>query len=115
MDERLEKALEFSNFLETQNNQKRIFLKQYNDNLIHYVDGHKITVTMKLISFCKSMLELDQESIVLLDDNNTPFNVQDLTEFTRELLGVYTFASRKYLYDYNKIKNNRSVEGLTSL
>ena len=27
MDERLEKALEFSNFLETQNNQKRIFLK----------------------------------------------------------------------------------------
>ena len=33
MDERLEKALEFSNFLETQNNQKRIFLKQYKDNL----------------------------------------------------------------------------------
>jgi hypothetical protein len=40
MDERLEKALEFSNFLETQNNQKSIFLKQYYDNLVHYVDGH---------------------------------------------------------------------------
>jgi len=115
MDERLEKALEFSNFLETQNNQKRIFLKQYKNNLIYYANGNKISVTMELISFCKSMLELDQESIVLLDDNGTPFDVQDLNEFIRELLGVYTFASRKYLYDYNKIKNNRSVEGLTSL
>ena len=115
MDERLEKALEFSNFLETQNNQKRIFLKQYKNNLIHYANGNKISVTMELISFCKSMLELDQESIVLLDDNNTPFDVQNLKEFTRELLGVYTFASRKYLYDYNKIKKNRSIQGLVDL
>lgn len=115
MDERLEKALDFSNFLETQNNQKRIFLKQYHDNLVHYTDGHKITVSMDLISFCQSLIDLDQEETVLLDDNQIPFAVDDLKEFTRQLLGVYTFASRKYLYDYNKIKKNRSVEGLTSL
>jgi len=115
MDERLEKALEFSNFLETQNNQKRIFLKQYQDNLVHYTNGHKITVTMDLISFCQSLLELDQGETVLLDDNSIPFDVNNLKEFTRQLLGVYTFASRKYLYDYKKIKDNRSVEGLTSL
>ena len=115
MDERLEKALEFSNFLETQNNQKRIFLKQYQDNLVHYTNGHKITVTMDLISFCQSFLELDQGETVLLDDNSIPFDVNNLKEFTRQLLGVYTFASRKYLYDYKKIKDNRSVEGLTSL
>jgi len=116
MDERLQKALEFSNFLETQNNQKRIFLKQYKDNLIHYTpDGHKITVTMGLISFCQSLLQLDQDETVLLDDNNIPFDVDSLKEFTRQILGVYTFASRKYLYDYKKIKVSRSVEGLTSL
>ena len=115
MDERLEKALEFSNFLETQNNQKRIFLKQCQDNLVHYTNGHKITVTMDLISFCQSLLELDQDETVLLDDNSIPFDVNNLKEFTRQLLGVYTFASRKYLYDYKKIKDNRSVEGLTSL
>ena len=56
MDERLEKALEFSNFLETQNNQKRIFLKQYKNNLIYYANGNKISVTMELISFCKSII-----------------------------------------------------------
>ena len=115
MDERLEEALEFSNFLETQNNQKSIFLKQYYDNLVHYVDGHKISVTTNVISFCQSMLALEQDEVVLLDDNNTPFNVSNLKDFTREVLGVYTFASRKYAYDYAKIKKNRSVEGLTNL
>jgi hypothetical protein len=39
MDERLEKALDFANFLDTQNNQKRIFHKQYQENLIHYTNG----------------------------------------------------------------------------
>ena len=115
MDERLEKALEFSNFLETQNNQKSIFLKQYYDNLVYYASGNKISVTPELISFCQSMLSLEQEEIVLLDDNNTPFEVENLKDFTRQILGVYTFASRKYVYDYNKIKKNRSVEGLTNL
>ena len=34
MDERLEKALDFSKFIETQANQKNIFLKNYKSNLI---------------------------------------------------------------------------------
>ena len=115
MDERLAKALEFSNFLETQNNQKVIFLKQYYSNLVHYKDGHKLLVTHELIGFCQSMLALDQDETILLDDNNIPFEVLNLKEFTREILGIYTFASRKYAYDYEKIKKNRSVEGLTNL
>ena len=66
MDERLEKALEFSNFLETQNNQKNIFLKQYYDNLVYYVDGHKISITTDVISFCQSMIALEQDEAVLI-------------------------------------------------
>ena len=115
MDERLEQALEFSKFMETHNNQKRIFLQQYKENLVHYENGHKVTVTMELLSFCQSLLALDQSSTVLVDDNETPFEVNDLSQFTREILGVYTFASRKYMYDYKKIIKNRSVKGLTSL
>ena len=115
MDERLEKALEISNFMETHNNQRRIFLQQYKENLVHYVDGHKITITMDLLSFCQSLLALDQTETVLVDDNNTPFEVEDLKQFTREILGIYTFAARKYLYDYKKVVKNRSVEGITKL
>lgn len=115
MDERLAKALEFSNFLETQNNQKRIFLAQYKENLIYYAHGHKFTVTQELINFCRSLSELQVIQPVVLDDNNVPFIVLDIEEFTKELLGVYVFASRKYAVDYETIKKNRSVNGLVDL
>ena len=115
MDDRLQKALDFSNFVETQNNQKRIFLKQLKENLIHYTHGHQITITQQLISFCQSCIQLQQEVLWLLDDNNIPFEVKDLQAFTDEILRVYIFAMRKYTNDYSEIKKNRSVEGLVDL
>jgi hypothetical protein len=115
MDERLEKALEFSNFLETQNNQKRIFLKQYKDNLIHYAFGHKFTASTQLINLLSVLLETDQEQIIILDDNEIPVVIDNPKEFMKDIVGVYIFASRKYAKDYDDIRQNRSVEGLTNL
>ena len=115
MDERLAKALEFSNFLETQNNQKRIFLAQYKENLIHYTHGHKFTVTQELVNFCHTLSCVYPIHAVLLDDNNNPFTITNIAEFTKELIGVYVFASRKYAADYETIKQNRSVQGLIDL
>ena len=115
MDERLAKALEFSNFLETQNNQKRIFLAQYKENIIHYTCGHKFTVTQELINFCHTLSCMYPINAIVLDDNNIPFTITDINEFTKELIGVYVFASRKYAADYETIKQNRSVQGLIDL
>ena len=33
----------------------------------------------------------------------------------KDIVGVYIFASRKYAKDYDDIRQNRSVEGLTNL
>ena len=115
MDERLAKALEFSNFLETQNNQKRIFLAQYKENIIHYTHGNKFTVTQELINFCHTLSCIYPIHAVILDDNNIPVIINDINEFTKELIGVYVFASRKYAADYETIKQNRSVQGLVDL
>jgi len=115
MDERLAKALEFSNFLETQNNQKRISLAQYKENLIHYTHGHKFTVTPELITFCRVLSEITPNNAVVIDDNDIPFLIPDVSEFIKEIVGVYAFASRKYASDYEVIKKNRSVQGLVDL
>lgn len=115
MDERLEKALDFANFLDTQNNQKRIFHKQYQENLIHYTNGCKFTVTPELINLCITADRFSKNEVVLVDDNNTPLTVTDPIEFAKELFGVYVFASRKYASDYESIKTSRSVEGLVDL
>ena len=54
MDERLEKALEFSNYMTTLNNQRRIIKEQFLENCVHYINGGKFSVNRELITFYRS-------------------------------------------------------------
>ena len=115
MDERLQKALEFSNYMVTLNDKKRVLQEQYEQDCVHYYAGGQFSVTQELISFCQSLVNLDQESTVLVDDNNQPIEVDPLADFLQNILTVYSAASNRYLTEYNKIKNDRSIEGLLEL
>jgi len=115
MDERLKKALDFSNYMITLGNQKRILKEQFQNNSIHYVNGGQFTVTQELLSFCQSLVSLEQQSTVIVDDNDTPIMIEDLEEFTNKIVSVYWQAANKYYTEYNKLKTNRSVEGIVEL
>ena len=115
MDTRLEKALEFSNYMITLGNQKRILKEQFQNNLIHYYNGGQFTVATGLVSFCQSLLALEQTSTILIDDNSIPVDVEDLELFTGDILSVYWKAANTYLTEYNKLKKNRTVEGIVDL
>jgi hypothetical protein len=115
MDARLEKALEFSNYMVTLGNQKRVLKEQFQNNLIHYHDGSQFTVTTGLISFCQSLLALQQSSTILIDDNDIPTEVEDLQLFANKIVSVYWQAANTYLTEYNKLKRNRTVEGIVDL
>jgi len=112
MDQRLEQALDFSNYMITLDNAKRILKEQYQDNLICYYNGGRFTVTKELVSFCQSLLSLQQEQTILVDDNDFPVEVQDLQEFTSTIISKYFEATNTYLTEYNKLKVNRTVEGI---
>lgn len=115
MDSRLEKALDFSNYMITLNNQKRLLEEQYQQDLLYYFNGGQFTVTQQLISFCQSLISLEQEETVLLDDNNTPIFIEELSNFLDEILLVYANASNIYFSEYEKLKKNRSVQGIVDL
>lgn len=115
MDERLKNAIDFSNYMITLNNQKRILKEQYQNDLIYYYNGGQFLVSKELVSFCQALLSLDQPSCVLVDDNGIPIEVDDLSEFTNNIIVVYSKASNKYLLEYNKIKSNRKIEGIIDL
>jgi hypothetical protein len=115
MDERLEKALEFSNYMTTLNNQKRIIKEQFSENCIHYLDGGKFTVNRELITFCHTLIQNSQTSAVIIDDNDTPIDVKDLQKFVDDILNIYFTASYEYLDKYTEIKTNRSVKGLINI
>jgi hypothetical protein len=112
MDDNLKKALDFSNYMIVLDNQKRILKEQYQDNLVYYFSGGRFTVTQQLISFCQSLLSLDQSETILVDDNDIPVYIEDLKAFSANVVSVYWQATNKYLTEYNKLKVNRTVEGI---
>jgi hypothetical protein len=112
MDERLEKALDFSNYMVTLNNQKRLLAEQFDQDIIYYTRGGQFTVTQELISFCHTLFASEQTVAVLIDDNNIPIEIESLEHFLSEINSIYFEASNKYLNEYSKLKKNRSVEGI---
>jgi hypothetical protein len=115
MDERLEKALDFSNYMTTLNNQRRIIREQFLETCVHYLNGGKFSVNRDLITFCHTLLQNHQTSAVLIDDNDAPVEVEDLQKFLDEILNIYFTTSYEYFDKYNEIKKNRSVKGLVDL
>lgn len=115
MDERLQKALDISNYMVTINNQKRILKEQYQENLIHYHSGSQFTVTQQLISFVQSLTAMNQTSTILIDDNGLPAEIEDLETFANDIYSKYFEASNRYLVEYNKLKKNRSVESIMEI
>ena len=113
MDERLEKALDFSNYMVTLNNQKRVLKERFREQSMYYFGGGQFTVTKELMTFVGMLVEQgNDEDIVLVDDNETPIMVKDLTEFQGEILNTYFAAANEYHAEYQNLRKNRSVEAL---
>ena len=115
MDERLQKALDISNYMVTLNNQKRILKEQYQENLIHYFGGGQFTITQQLISFCQSLILMNQTSTILIDDNEIPIEIENLDVFASDINSKYFEASNGYLIEYNRLKTNRSIESIMDI
>lgn len=113
MDERLEKALEFSNYMVTLNNQKRVIRNQYQENIVHYFNGGQFTVTKELVTFVNMLVEKDNtDDVVLIDDNETPILIPNLEDFLSNIVDQYFTASNTYYTEYQTLLKNRSTEKL---
>lgn len=113
MDERLQKALDFSNYMITLNNQKRVLKQQYQENIIHYYNGGQFTVTQELITFLNMLVDRDSaDQLVLIDDNETPVLINSGEEFLEQLLHTYFTVTNQYYLDYKDLMSRRSVPKL---
>lgn len=114
MDERLEKALDFSNYMITLNNQKRILKEQFREQIIFYYNGGQFTVTKELITFVALLVDKGHdEDVVLIDDNEIPVMISVLNDFLDDITDTYFSAANTFHSKYEEIKRNRSVEKLT--
>jgi len=111
MDERLEKALEFSNYMVTLNNQRRALKEKFLNDCVFYQTGGSFTVTKELINFCKFLIDAgNDEDIILVDDNDLPIEISDVKDFSSKIVNVYFSATNSYFSEYQKLKTNRTIE-----
>ena len=109
MDPRLSKALEFSNYLVTFKNQKRILEQQYIANCKVYYNGAEFTASPQLVNF------LDSNIQYIVDDANLPIKITDINAFKLKVLETFNTATERYYNDYQKLVSNRTVQGLVDV
>ena len=109
MNDEIKKTFDAASLMSTLNNQKQILHEELNQSLLHYHNGAVFTVNLTLLSFIGNCCNMQKDSVVLLDDNQMPVLVEDLSKFYRSILSVYTEATNRYYYEYNKVTNPRNI------
>jgi hypothetical protein len=111
MDERLQKALEFSNYTLTLNNQKRNIKNRVAQlQLVHYNSG-VFVANHETIAFFSTLINLGKVSnIVVLDSKENPIKVVNLNELLEKLVNAYFSAMNEYDSENEKLRKARSIK-----
>jgi len=111
MDERLQSALEFSNYSLTIANHKKNIKNRMNQMLLVHHNNGVFCADPTTINFV-SHISMNQQTAVFLDTKENPIRVSDLTEFHDKLTNAYDDAMREYEAEFNKIKRIRKIDKL---
>jgi DNA-binding ferritin-like protein (Dps family) len=110
MDDRLEKALEFSNYRMTIENQKKnLKIRMETQQTFMYQKG-TWRADQLLISFIQSLLDNEFENAVIQDSRNTPIQIDDLHEFKLMIIEKYNEAMNEFLMETNKLSKARNIK-----
>lgn len=116
MDDRLEKALEFSNYRQTLAIQRKTLKEKISSKLTYGYNGGIFNIDRNLLTFVQLVCDQGRtEGVVLLDKNDNPVLINDLQSFRDEIFDRYFTSSYEYYEEYQKIKASRTVEKLLDL
>jgi hypothetical protein len=116
MDERLKKALDFSNYRQSLSIQRKTLKEKINAKLTYGCHGGLFKIDRSLIVFVQMLIDQNRtENVPLIDQNDNPILIPDLLEFRDEILDRYFTSTYEYYEEYQKIKNSRTVEKLLDL
>ena len=108
--ERLEKALDFSNTMQTFNLAKNN-LKVKTQNLLSYsTNGGTFRVSQELIGFMQFVVSSGKSETILLDKNDIPIQIIDTEKFVEDVTSLYFEAVNEYYNDYQKLRSSRKIE-----
>jgi beta-lactamase class D len=116
MDERLKKAFQVANYMATLSAQKRVIKQEFEQKLLHYVNGSTFKITPTLINFTKTVIDLGHTTdVAFLDENNLPVLIEDVQVFFDTIVERYFQSLNEYAVRIAEIKSKRKLEDIISL
>lgn len=113
MDDRLKKALEFSNYRISLFNRKEDLRLMFQQQLTYAYNGGIFRIDQSLIAFVKLFMDRNLDrNLVLIDSNGNPIEIKDKDEFYRNITERYFEATNLYHYEYSKLKSARTVSSI---
>lgn len=112
MDQRIEKALEFANYRATLANQKQRLKEQCEANLNFAFNGGLFKIDQTLISFIDCFVSQGKESMVILDQNQTPIEIENLQDFHDTITSRWFESVNEYHRQHQELANKRKVSKL---
>ena len=102
--ERLEKALDFSNTMQTFNLNKNN-LKVKTQNLLSYsTNGGTFNIDQSLIGFMYMIVSSGKKEVIVMDKNDIPIKIENTEKFLEDISSLYFEAINEYYNDYQKLK-----------
>jgi hypothetical protein len=115
MDEHVEKAFQTANYMATLNNQRNVAFEEFQQSLIHYINGSSFQISLELMTFVKSLIDSGNLNCILIDINQIPVNIENLKGFYEEISAQYFKASNEYFSKYSELKSKRRIQDLISV
>ena len=116
MQEQLAKALDFANYQQTFSIQKKTLKERSEAKLTYGTNGGIFRIDRDLLTFVEILITKGRtHSVVLLDINQNPILIDDLTVFRDQIFDRYFQVTNEYFENYQNIKKSRSVEKLLDI
>lgn len=116
MEDQLQKALDFSNYRQSFAIQRKTLKEKIDAKLTYGVNGGIFKIDRSLITFVQMLIDQGRTTgVPLLDINDNPILIEDLTTFKDEIVDRYFTSTLEYYEQYQNLKKSRSIEKLLEL
>jgi len=112
VDDRLRRALEFSNYRQTLHIHRENIKQRYDSQLQLIESGGIFYAKEKLISFISTLLDMGNESAIIIDSKNNPVNIKNLKEFKENLVEAYHQATNELYTEHQRLKKSRNIKAI---
>jgi len=106
----LEDILSYRNTMRTFNLNKKVMQDKVSSILIHHENGGSFDITQELIGFLNYAVQNNKTSIVVLDRNNLPIKINDISKLLETISSKYFEAINDFYIQYEQLRSSSNIK-----